>query len=256
MFNNAFFKNLLNNPKQLGLDENDLQNYKSDRRRDIILGEYFAEVSKTAGRLAANFLYRGRWGKVDSDWFDHRIQFLYPEKTFNDLWCITSVNAIQKLPLGGKLLDICSGDGFFAFYFYKTRAEHIDCIEINPMLYKHSKKHHSANNINYICANILEYDLRSEAYDVVVIRGAIEHFSESNQNIIFQKVINSLKTNGYFLGDTPANPTKDSKMLKAHENEWADEAEMRNQLQPYFSHLETQTIVSKDRTNLFWCCQK
>jgi hypothetical protein len=77
----------------------------------------------------------------------------------------------------------------------------------------------------------------------------------SNQNIIFQKVKSSLKIDGYFLGDTPANPTKDNKMLKPHENEWTDEAEMRNQLQPFFSNLKTQTLVSKDRTNLFWCCQ-
>ena len=263
MFNNKFFNNLFNNPKQLGLDEDDLHNYNQNRKHDIILGEYFAEVSRVAGRLAATFLYRGRWGESQPEWFDHRIHFLFPEKTFTDHWCITAVNAIQKLPLGGKVLDLCSGDGFFAYYFYRTRAKLIDCIEVSPFLCKHSQKLYSANNINYICADILEYDLSPETYDIVVIRGAIEHFSETNQNIIFQKVKNTLKKDGWFLGDTPANPEKNHKMLKSHENEWANEEEMRNQLQPFFSHIECMTLKSNDqtqksagRTNLFWCCRK
>ena len=263
MFNNNFFKNLLKNPAQLGLEENDLKNYNIDRKKDIILGEYFAKVSKVAGRMAANFLYRGRWGDIAPEWYDHRIHFLYPEKTFNDYWCITAVNAIQKLPLGGKVLDICSGDGFFAYYFYRTRAKHIDCIEISSFLCKHSQKHHSADNINYICADILEHDISPENYDIIVMRSAIEHFSEINQNIIFQKVRNSLKNNGWFLGETPANPEKNTIMLKSHENEWTDEAEMRKQMQNFFSHIECMTLKSKDqtqksadRTNLFWCCRK
>ncbi|KPA11433.1 Methyltransferase type 11 domain protein [Candidatus Magnetomorum sp. HK-1] len=256
MFKNEFFNNLYNNPAQLKLEEDDLKNYSSERKRDIILGEYFAEVSKIAGRLAASFLYRGRWGKLDPEWFDHRIQFLYPEKTFNDHWCITAVNAIQRLPLGGTLLDLCSGDGFYPFYFYRKRAKNIDCVEIKTMLYKHSQKHYSAENINYICKDVLLFQPTPEKYDVVVIRGAIEHFSETNQHKIFQKAVTALKPNGWFVGDTPANPEKQQKILKAHENEWTNEEEMRSQLQPFFSHMETQTLISSDRTNLFWCCRK
>ena len=45
MLNNDFFINLFNNPKQLGLDEDDLHNYNQNRKHDIILGEYYAEVS-------------------------------------------------------------------------------------------------------------------------------------------------------------------------------------------------------------------
>ncbi|KPA17015.1 hypothetical protein MHK_002768, partial [Candidatus Magnetomorum sp. HK-1] len=43
---------------------------------------------------------------------------------------------------------------------------------------------------------------------------------------------------------------------KAHENEWTNEEEMRSQLQLFFSHMETQALISYDRTNLFWCCRK
>ena len=256
MLNNEFFTKLLNNPESVGLNENDIQNYPHERKIDIILGEYFAKVSKAAGKLAANLLYRGRWGKLDPEWFDHRIHLLYPEKMFNDYWCVTAVNAIQRLPFKGVLLDLCSGDAFFPYYFYKTRAKHIDCVEIQKQLYEHSKKHYSAENINYICESVLNYRPYPETYDVVVIRGAIEHFSETDQHIIFQKVLTALKPDGWFVGDTPANSNKNQKLLKAHENEWANETEMRSQLQQFFSHIETQTLISSDRTNLFWCCRK
>jgi hypothetical protein len=46
------------------------------------------------------------------------------------------------------------------------------------------------------------------------------------------------------------------KHLEAHEHEWADEAEMRRELVAVFDHVETKTLISKDRTTLFWKCKK
>ena len=173
-----------------------------------------------------------------------------------DHWFITAANVIQKLPLDGKVLDLCSGDGFFPFYFYRKRAKQVDCVEIQQQLHRHSLRLYNSEKINFICDSVIDYSPNPESYDVVVIRGAIEHFSEKNQKIIFKKAQQALKPKGWFIGDTPANPNKDNKMLNSHENEWADEAEMRKQLEPFFSLMETKTLVSSDRTNLFWCCQK
>ncbi|KPA14902.1 hypothetical protein MHK_004890, partial [Candidatus Magnetomorum sp. HK-1] len=245
------------NPDNVGLTEENLQNLHQNQRSDIILGEYFAEMSKQAGLLASKFLYRGQWLYNQPEFFDHRLHWLNPDKWFMDHWCLTAMNVIQKLPLNGHVLDLCSGDGFFSYHFYRKRAKQIDCVEIQPNLYRHALRLYSAENINNICESVLTYNPKAFTYDVVVIRGAIEHFTEIDQRHIFQKVDMALKPDGWFIGDTVANPDKNGeKLLNDHENEWVNEEEMRDQLQPFFSHVETQTLISSDRTNLFWCCKK
>ncbi|ETR65666.1 MAG: hypothetical protein OMM_13898 [Candidatus Magnetoglobus multicellularis str. Araruama] len=104
--------------------------------------------------------------------------------------------------------------------------------------------------------DVLSFKPKELFYDVVFIRSAIEHFSQENQGKIFQKAKLALKPGGWFCGDTPANPSKGpSKQLSAHENEWADENEMRNELGKVFNKVTTYSMQSFDRTTLFWRCQ-
>ena len=96
-----------------------------------------------------------------------------------------------------------------------------------------------------------------EYYDIVVIRGAIEHFSQENQLLIFNKVWKTLKTGGFFCGDTVANPNPNSSvLLEHHEHEWKDETQMREELELVFNVVETYTVSSRSRISLFWRCLK
>jgi len=192
------------------------------------------------------------------DWFDHRHHYLNPEKFSGDgFWAASAVNVLRVLPLGGTLLDLCCGDCFYDYHFYRKRAKEITCVDINPETYRYACRLHKSENINYILHNVLEYEPEESYYDVVLIRGAIEHFSQLNQQLIFQKAKKALKTGGWFCGDTPANPKRDEhKMLQAHEYEWADENEMCMELKKVFNHVESYSMTSFDRTILFWRCKK
>ena len=226
------------------------------KKIEQILGEFFFCIYSCAGKIASKFLFRAAWGHGSPEWFDHRHHLMNPEKYFTDFWTASADNIIRVLPLYGKLLDLCSGDGFYDYYFYRKRAKEIICVEFNPEAYKQSLRFHRAKNISYLLEDVLKYQPKESYYDVVIIRGAIEHFSSKNQQIIFKKALKALKVGGWFCGDTPANLKTNEKLLSAHEYEWVNEAEMRSELERVFDYVETYSIESEECTTLFWKCKK
>lgn len=132
----------------------------------------------------------------------------------------------------------------------------IICVDNNLDAYKHALRCHNASNIIYLYDNILNFKIEESYFDVVVIRGAIEHLTREEQQVIFQKSRKALKTGGWFVGDTVANPQKDHKLLTSHKNEWKDEHEMREELLGVYDYIETRTLRSKERVTLLWACKK
>jgi MoaA/NifB/PqqE/SkfB family radical SAM enzyme/SAM-dependent methyltransferase len=253
--NAAFYDDLISKPDKFGLHGLVLDGKNEQQKRELILGEYYAQVAVRAGKIASDLLFKGQWTHETPEWFDHRHHLLNTERWFTDFWTASADNVIPVLPLGGKMLNLCSGDGFYDYYFYRKRASEIVCIEINEEAYRLAKRLHSAENIRYIKANVLTWDPPESYFDVVIIRGAIEHFAPQDQAIIFQSAARALKPGGWFCGDTPAKKTG-GKHLSWHQHEWADEAEMRNALSTCFNHVQTGTLASKEVISLFWRCRK
>jgi 2-polyprenyl-3-methyl-5-hydroxy-6-metoxy-1,4-benzoquinol methylase len=236
---------------------------EEQQRQDYRKGEEYAAESRRFGILAAKHLFRAQWKYTEPEWYDHRLHFLDPERHQTDFWTMSADNVIRVLPLHGQLLDLCSGDGFYDYWFYRLRAE-VTCIERNPGAHAFAVKHHSHARIKYILADVLEYQPEATRFDVVLIRGAIEHFSKENQAAIIRSAHGALKPGGYFCGDTPAKQGK-AKLLGAHEYEWGGEVEMIAMLSANFSDIETWSLESETelhpgdigrRTTLFWRCRK
>lgn len=198
---------------------------------------------------------RSQWGYNKPEWFDHRHHLLNPEKYFTDFWTASADNVLKVLPLKGKLLDLCAGDGFYDYYFFRKRAQEITCVELNQGAYNQAIRLHKAEGIRYLLEDVLKFEPEQSYFDVVLIRGAIEHFSQENQQVIFRKALKALRPGGWFVGDTIANKSGNI-LLDAHEHEWADEVEMREELEKVFNIVETYSMESIERKTLFWRCRK
>ena len=223
---------------------------------ELLVGEYYAHVSQQLQRIASQLLYKAQWSYKSPEWFDHRHHFYDPDRFGADFWAMSADFALLKLPLNGKMLDLCSGDGYYDYHFYSQRASEVVAVEILPQAHKQALKHHLRPNISYRNQSIFDFAPQPDYYDVVLIRGAIEHFSAEGQQRIFRLAQAALKKGGWFCGDTPANPDKSVKQLDSHENEWGDEAEMRESLSQVFSRVDTTAYASHQRTTLFWQAQK
>jgi len=245
---------ILGNPREIGLDPADLADKNPEQQKALIEGECLAMLASQAGYQAVQRLRAS--GHASPDWFDHRFHLLIPEEECLDFWTASADNVVFKLPMGGKVLDLCSGDGFYDYWFFRRRASEIVCVDIGPKAHRQAVRLHGGPGIVHHHANVLAWVPPAGHFDVVVCRGAIEHFSQANQQVIFRKAYEALKSGGWFCGDTPANPKENRKMLSAHENEWADANEMRAELAQVFPVIETSTLVSKQRTTLFWRAQR
>jgi SAM-dependent methyltransferase len=233
--------------------------------RPVLLrfGEVCACISRFAGNWAASSLFYAQWRLATPEWFDGRISQLAPGKWGNDLHHIVYSNVLEVIPLGGRVLDICSGDAFIPYYIYSRRADQIVCVDYDLNASIHAARYHSKPGIQYHHGSIFDFKWEDGWFDVVVIRGAIEHFTQEQQQQIFSLAKRVLKTGGYFCGDTPANAQAEDRLLESHEYEWADEAQMRQELSHVFSDIETQVYVSREpidgktlRTSLIWRCWK
>jgi len=251
----ALLERLSNDPLLAGLSPRDIEGKAEKDISKLLLGEYYYRIAQALGVLASEFIRTAQEQISKGEWFDHRHHVLHPEKWFSDYWTLSADNVIPVLPLGGTLLNLCSGDGYYDYHFYRKRAGRIVGVDTHPEALRHAQRLHSAPNIEYISANVLTYEPVPNAFDVVLIRGAIEHFSMEEQQTLFRTALKALKPGGWFCGDT-VTPCEELKDWWAHKYEWKDEAEMRRELGKVFSKMETFTLVSKDRSRLFWRCQK
>lgn len=166
-------KLVLENPSLLGLLEEDLSGMTKEQRDELIMGEYFSIVSRRAGELSSKLLMKSRWGYSAPEWYDHRNHLLDPETFFTDFWAMSADNAITKMPMGSRVLDLCSGDGFYGYYFYRHRASEIICVELDAATHRQAMRLHHAENIKYINASALDYQCESDYFDVVLIRAPL-----------------------------------------------------------------------------------
>lgn len=254
------FSKILEDPTILGVDKNFLSSKNKRQRDDIITGEYLLKLSEELGLIASKILMKGQWNYETPDWFDHRHHTIDWEAQSKNQWIESASLVLRLLPEKGNVLDICAGDAFFDYKFFRQVCSQITCIDINGSdEYKNYLiKKHSAPNIEYIFDDVLKSEFKENFYDVVWMRSAIEHFSEDDQIKLFEKIKKSLKPNGWYCGDTPANPEKNSgKQHSAHENEWLDINEAEKTLKKMFDEVHVYSLYcAKDkRTTIFWYCR-
>ena len=240
-------------PAEVGLTPADLAGKPGGQVCELIRGEQLFQLAQAAGAAAYEYLFHAQWGYGSPDWFDHRLHVLGPAAEWTDFFAMSADNVIGVLPLGGSVLSLCAGDAWYERWFFARRAVEVVCVDVNPACHRHYLRLHQAPDlITYHLADVLTFQAPADHFDVVVIRGAIEHFSQADQQRIFRLAHAAMKPGGWFCGDTPAARDTGAKMLDAHDFEWRDADQMRIELSRVFGHVETQTLVSRERTTLFW----
>jgi len=179
----------------------------------------FAEARSVAER--ALFAH---WQAQNHEWFDHRIDYL--RRPTNLFWVERGVFGRAAIPPGGKVLDLCCGDGYFSFHFFQSAASQIDAVDANNDAITHARAHHAAPNIRYILRDLLADPLPGKGYDTVLFFEAIEHFSVEGGQAALQKIHDALKPGGTLVGSTPIFEAKNSGANWQHDNEFTSLAEL------------------------------
>ena len=100
------------------------------------------------------------------------------------------------------MLSLCCGDGFFEKHYYSKRCSSIVAVDRDNSALAYASRLHMAPNIDYRLSDIFDLDFPSNSFDVVVLRSAIEHFTEDQQRDMAASTKRWLKPGGWFVGDT------------------------------------------------------
>lgn len=209
-----------------------------------------AWVATRLGSLVG-YLYLRSWPTRNLPFYDHRFDYL--EGPSNWYWQERGVLGAKTIPSGGKVLDLCCGDGTYSGNYYSVRAGHIDAIDRNPSALRLARSRYHAQNVTWIDADVLSDPFPASDYDVVMLFAAIEHFSVKNGTTLLAKIVNSLKATGTLIGSTPIFAEEGGHNVE-HDNEFFSMENLIGFLEPHFGHIDTWTSDWRGRVDAYFVC--
>jgi SAM-dependent methyltransferase len=175
--------------------------------------------------------------------FKHRINLArWPFEPSRWAFVARGVYSRENMFRGCKVLDLCCGDGSYSYLFYSDIASHIDAVDNDSIAIKYARKYHSNSKIIFHQIDIVNHDLPSSEYDIVVWNAAICYFELHEIKQIILKIIKSGKPNMQLIGMIPkANGWVD------HKTEFSD-AEILRQL--FLQYFKVVTIKEVDEVSI------
>jgi len=197
------------------------------------------------------YLYLRSWPTRNLPFYDHRYDYL--EGPSNWYWQERGVVGAKTIPSGGKVLDLCCGDGTYSGIYYSSRAGHVDALDRNPSALSLARRRYRLPNVSWIDADVLASPFPSSDYDVVMLFAAIEHFSVANGTTLLAKIAKSLKPTGTLIGSTPIFAEEGGHNME-HDNEFFSMSYLTGFMEPHFGHIETWTSDWRGRIDAYFQC--
>lgn len=192
------------------------------------------------------------WGLPPApEWFDHFIDQYVQLREGKTLWTERGVYNVAGLKPGGDFLELCSGDGFNTFHYYRPFANSIIAVDFDETAIAHALKHNAAENIAYQKADI-RTEFPTGQYDNVLWDAAIEHFTEDEIDSIMKNIKMSLKPGAILSGYTLVEPPHGGKHLHHHEREFHSKEDLADFLKPHFKEVRVFETIHPDRHNLYF----
>lgn len=127
------------------------------------------------------------------------------KKVNENNWERTIHYIIENLAINkaSDVLELCCGNGAVLGYVsnYCKSALGVDYSE---KLLTQLRHHFKLNNLSVVVDNVLDYDIKMDAFDAIIIYFSIQHFDEREAFLLIEKCIKGLNKNGRILvGDIP-----------------------------------------------------
>ncbi|MDX2003541.1 MAG: class I SAM-dependent methyltransferase [Chitinophagales bacterium] len=199
------------------------------------------------------------WGKPQKPFFFKKEADLYSwyyrsaEKGVE--WLEQGVYARQVMTKDCKVLDLCTGDGFFPYMFYADFAARIDAVDFDESAITHAKANYSAANINHVQMDILKGSFPLKDYDVVIWNTALDYFSREQQLLVLDKIIDSSKPEFVFVGAVPKVGEHEKKHSDNHVKHFANTGDLRDLFSLRFEQIEIFHTDYKHRSTFYFKCK-
>jgi len=220
----------------------------------VFLFELESSISKRWASSAHKRLFWAEWIiPTNPEFLDHQIDLHYLWlKTRTSFWLEKGVFGSLALKRGGKVLELCCGDGFLTRNFYSAIAESVIACDFDKNAISTAKRKNSASNITFILSDI-RYKMPNGIFDNIVWDAAIEHFTPDEINPIIKNIKERLTGKEGILSGHTIVERAEGKSLEQHEYEFKDMADLQRFLIPYFRNVIVFETIFPQRHNLyFW----
>jgi SAM-dependent methyltransferase len=187
--------------------------------------------------------------RPSAEWFDHELdaQWQWPAQgrfSFLERGVLSSL-AIRP---GGRLLELCCGDGFNAGRFYSSRAGQVLAVDHNREALAQARRRHARPNVEF-----READIRSELpagpFDNVIWDSAIHHFSIAEAAVVLASVHRALADDGVLSGYTVIEPGESYAYTRLR---FTDAGGLAELLAGEFAHVSVLETSDPLRQNLYF----
>ncbi|TWA53125.1 methyltransferase family protein [Azospirillum baldaniorum] len=221
----------------------------------VPIAEAVAELAAMSRGFAANchdVKFRYDWSIPPApEWFDHFIDsYLLLRRDRNTFWMERGVYGVLALSRGGRVLELCCGDGYYTRNFYAPFAGSIVALDFDPDAIAHARRYNAAPNVEFRNADIRK-DIPKETFDNVVWDAAIEHFTPDEMDGILKTVSSCLDGKGCLSGYTIV-AMDSGKHLDQHEHEFTSMSELVDCLFTHFRNVKVFETVHPARHNLYF----
>lgn len=191
------------------------------------------------------------------EYFDHQIDLNY--RWFKTRYSyplergvFSSFALESRMNQQNHTLDLCCGDGFYAYYFYSIKSTKVTAVDFDAKVIEYAKSlYGNAQNIDFYILDIRN-GLPLGKFDNIIWDAAIEHFTEKEINKIMSEIKKSLKPDGILSGYTIVEPKQGGKHLHQHEYEFHDKKDLARFLEPFFKKVQVFSTTYPDRENLYF----
>ena len=224
-------------------------------RLDILLQKLNRQLRKCLN-LTHKIQYRTQWYHDHPKFFDHTLNLYYAwiqnrDSSFLDRGFFSRQIIRRNSNYLGKTLDLCCGDGFFAYYFYSSHSKHILAVDNSDEAIASAKRNYNSENISFELMDIL-VDFPQGYFDAVIWDASIHYFDNEEINVLLRKIKNSLFiSKGQLSGSTIESQTLSS---RDHKTLIRDKFDLKQILGNHFKFVHVYQDVGKYRNNLYFVC--